>query len=176
MHQPHLELRSIGNAEQQGNTLSGYCAVFDSPTEIRSQHGTFKESIKPGDFTKSLQGNDIVFCLDHDEAKILGRFPGSLKLTQDSKGLRFEQVLGDCPLHLDTKYSVSNQDLKGCSIAWDSCKDKWLNKSTRILEEINLRHLALVVRPAYETTTCDLRSVTYLSDEALYLLLELQKK
>jgi hypothetical protein len=157
--------------------LIGYAAVFNQATEIRSQHGTFQETIQRGAFSQALKDNDIVFCLDHDEAKILGRHPGTLKLVEDDTGLRFEQVLDDTrPIHLDTKHSVRNKDLKGCSIAWSECKDKWTSKTTRVLEEISLRHLALVVRPAYATTNVNLRSITYPSNEVLYLLLSLQEK
>jgi len=80
------ELRATGSDKQP--RIEGYAATFSGIADL----GGFKEKIAPGAFTRTLaDGDEVVFLVDHNPSAILGRLSaGTLRLQQDSKGLRFE--------------------------------------------------------------------------------------
>lgn len=75
-----LEMRSNG---QNGHSLTGYMAVFDS--DSRPLGGGYIEQVAPGAFTRSLQAppnGRQTLVIDHDDARIIGA-------TNDTRGTRF---------------------------------------------------------------------------------------
>src|SRR6185437_15993750 len=92
-----IERRSLAadlRAESQGDEMSlvGYAALFNSESK---NLGAFRERIKPGAFTRSLnEGADVKALVNHDPSQLLGRTKnGTLKLEQDDRGLKFRVVL-----------------------------------------------------------------------------------
>ena len=87
-----LEIRASGTlrAASPGH-LTGYAAVFGSEANL----GDFIEIIRPGAFAKSLEsGMNIRALYHHEGSALLGTTRGgTLKLAEDSKGLRFDLAL-----------------------------------------------------------------------------------
>jgi HK97 family phage prohead protease len=71
--------------------LTGYAAIFNSTSKpIRTSNGSkFYERCAPGCFTRSLKKGNTVALIQHDITKPLATMSaGTLRCTQDSKGLR----------------------------------------------------------------------------------------
>ena len=93
------ERRAALEVRAAGRRLEGYAAVFDSEAPI----GAFRESIRPGAFRAALAtGKDVLALVDHDPARLLGRTgSGTLRLSEDSRGLAFELDVPDTQLGRD---------------------------------------------------------------------------
>lgn len=138
-----------------GRKLEGYAAVFNTETRI----GSFNERIAPGAFTKTLtENNDILALVDHDKGKLLARTAsGSLKLSEDAKGLHFALDLPDTQLGRDIQALAERRDLGGMSFGFLVTDDKW-NGNIRELRSVNLIEISVVQAfPAYTTTEIALR-------------------
>lgn len=171
------EKRSIfGEVSGDGNKLVGYGAVFNSPTRISEGGRDFTEVIKPGAFRSALASNgDVVATYNHNPEKLLGRTAsGTLRLQEDTKGLRFELDLPDTPTGNELRALVARGDIRGASFtfmvrrggeAWDG--------STRTLTDLHLIELGPVTFPAYEATSVGLRSANF---QIMRMLLELRSK
>ena len=139
-----------------GRTLSGYAASYNDPTAI----GGFTERIAPGAFTKSLaSGRDVLALLDHRADVLLGRTrSGSLKLSEDAKGLRFELALPDTAAARDVIALAERGDLGGMSFGFVAIDEAW-DGDTRELREIQLHEISVVQSwPAYQSTSVSLRN------------------
>ena len=151
-----MEKRAF-SVESKGRTLSGYAAVFDSPTMI----GNFQEVIKKGAFTRSLASLDaskIKAIYEHDTSQLLGRLgSNTLRLWEDDKGLRFELDLPNTTLGNDVAELVKRGDLAGCSFGFIVRSENWTDTAREILD-VDLFEITLTSDPAYEATSVDLRS------------------
>jgi hypothetical protein len=86
-----IERRAFTEIRATGRRLEGYAATFGAEARI----GSFVETIAPGAFRASLAG-DVLALMDHDGGKVLGRTKsGTLRLTEDSRGLAFSLDLPD---------------------------------------------------------------------------------
>jgi hypothetical protein len=131
-----------------GNTLSGFGAIFDSPTTIREGGRTFTEIVRPGAFDRSLKdGRDVLVCFNHDANRLLGRTSsGTAKVWADHQGLRFSVELPDHAR--DVKEMFTRGDLQGCSFMFSVRKDRW-DGNTRELLDLDVVECGPVVMPAY---------------------------
>lgn len=98
--------------------LSGYAAVFDVPTSKQNQFpGT--ETIARGAFTEALKApRNVRATVDHSEgtAGLLGTTDaGTLRLSQDDVGLRYEIDLPDTSTGRDLAALVARGDVRGAS-------------------------------------------------------------
>lgn len=156
-----LELRAVTGEKPK---LVGYAAVFDRASR---DLGGFVEYVRPGAFKRSLAaGADVVALVAHDSRMILGRSgAGTLALSEDGKGLRFEIDLPPTTAARDLLVSVERGDVAGASFAFTVPKggDRWtFNKSgpaTRELVDVDLRDVTVTGIPAYPDTTVALRSM-----------------
>lgn len=142
-----IELRAIGD----GMTFEGYAAVFNSQSEDLG----FRELIKPGAFRKSLRGRHRMMLLwNHDASQPLASTRnGSLKLTEDDRGLKVSAQLPDTTLGRDIAELVRTGVIDAMSFGFQVKKDSWsADGQTRTLEEIALHEVSLVSFPAYEGT------------------------
>jgi hypothetical protein len=154
-----MQTRSALNCELRAETvgdklkLTGYAAIFNS----RSQDlGGFTEVIAPGAFKKSLQArNDIKLLWNHDtSAPLASTRAGTLRLIEDSKGLKVEADLAPTTLGKDISILVQRGDVSAFSFGFNVIKDSWSNSGTeRTLEAVRLFEASLVSFPAYEATT-----------------------
>lgn len=137
--------------------LVGYAAVFEQETRISD----FTEVIKPGAFAASLKGRDILALVDHDPARLLARTKsGTLRLEEDSKGLRFELDVPDTTEGRDLLALAERGDLGGMSFGFTVARsgERW-NGKKRELRAVTLHEISVVhAWPAYEGTTVEPRA------------------
>lgn len=140
-----------------GRKLVGYAAVFGQETRISD----FTEVIKPGAFAASLKGRDILALVDHDPARLLARTKsGTLRLDEDSKGLRFELDVPDTTEGRDLLALAERGDLGGMSFGFTVARfgERWDGKK-RELRAVTLHEISVVhAWPAYEGTTVEPRA------------------
>ncbi len=111
------EFVSRAEASAEG-VLSGYAAVFDVPTSKQDQFpGT--ETIARGAFTEALKApGNVRATVDHSTgtAGLLGTTEaGTLRLSQDEVGLRYEIDLPDTSTGRDLAALVARGDVRGAS-------------------------------------------------------------
>lgn len=148
----NLEVR----AENDGKTLIGYAAVWDSPSEFMG----FTEFVKRGAFTKTLNdGADVRLLIDHDGVPLARTKSGTMALEEDERGLRVEAELD--PMNPDAARIMSAMkrgDLSQMSFAFRTIKDNWnSDRTVRELREVQLFDVSVVTFPAYEQTVAELR-------------------
>jgi len=163
-------------AVKDGNktTLVGYAAKYD----VRSEpiYGQFFEVIKRGAFASALEGKDDVRALlDHDASMVLGRTRSkTLRLSDDSVGLKFELDLPDTTVARDLAVSVERGDISQMSFGFRKIRDRWtenvdpttkLTVTTRELLEVELMDVSPVAFPAYLDTEVSVRSLNAFREE-----------
>jgi len=161
--------------------LVGYAAIFDSPTDIR---GLFTEKIVRGAFKSSLD-NDIKALWNHDSSYPVGSTgSGTLKLTEDEYGLRFDLTPINTTAGRDLLESVKSGVVNGMSFGFLVRKDSW-DGNIRSLEDVELFEISACPFPAYKDTTIVARSVEKMlqeksaipeDDSVKIYLLQLRKK
>jgi HK97 family phage prohead protease len=142
-----IELR----AEGDGNTFSGYAALFNSPSEPLP----FTEVIEPGAFKKSLASrNDIKMLWNHDSGSVLASTrSGTLSLVEDERGLRVTATLPNTSLGNDVRELVSKKIVDAMSFGFSVVRDTWSNDGgTRTLKAVRLHEVSVVAWPAYAAT------------------------
>lgn len=150
-----IELRVAGS--KSAPRLVGHAAVWDAPSD---DLGGFTEIVRKGAFTRTLKGNalDPLALVHHRPELVLGRrSAGTLKLTEDDKGLAFEIDLPDTTTARDLAVSVERGDIKGASFAFTvaAAGDKWTMTGERALRElvdIDLYEITITATPAYPDT------------------------
>ena len=137
--------------------LVGYAAVFGQETRISD----FTEVIRPGAFTASLKGRDILALVDHDPSRLLARTKsGTLRLDEDSKGLRFELDLPDTTEGRDLLALAERGDIGGMSFGFTVARsgERWYGKK-RELRAVTLHEISVVhAWPAYQGTSVEPRA------------------
>ena len=147
-----VELRQ----EEEGNTIVGYAAVFNTITQI----GTFREQIAPDAFNRVLtEAPDVVALLNHDKNYTLGRTTSdTLKLSVDEKGLRYELKLGNQSYAKDLYESMKRGDISQSSFAFTIERESW-EEDLRTVEEVKgLYDVSIVTTPAYKEASASLRN------------------
>ena len=139
--------------------FEGYAALFNSWSQ---DLGGFREQIAPGAFTKSLPADDVRALLNHDKNYVLGRNrSGTLVLTEDERGLRFEVSAPDTQWARDLAESVKRGDIDQCSFGFQAVRDDWRTADgidERTLIEVRLFDVSIVTYPAYLDTSANVRS------------------
>lgn len=152
-----MERRSFAEVRTAGRRIEGYAATFNSEARL----GGFVETIAPGAFRGALAG-DVLAMLDHDPGKVLGRTrSGTLRLTEDSKGLAFSLDLPDTQAGRDVLALAERDDLGGMSFGFIVPKggDSWQGER-RTLRTIALKEISVVQAwPAYPDTELALRAL-----------------
>lgn len=154
-----IEYRDAGNGEKRP-TIVGYGAVFNS--ESRNLGG-FIETVHPKAFDDVLSTNpDVLGLYNHDKNKLLARSGnGSLKLTVDAYGLRYEMSLPATRDAEDVATMVKERLVTGSSFAFAVRKnggDVW-STDDRGMKRREIRSISLledvgpVVRPAYDASS-----------------------
>jgi HK97 family phage prohead protease len=163
-----LEIRQEGD----GMTLRGYAAIFNSP----SQPLPFIETIQPGAFRDSLKSrNDVKLLWNHDTSIVLGSTrAGTLRLTEDERGLLVEASLPMTQAGKDAAISISRGDVTAFSFGFrvPAGGDEWASASERVLKRVNVHEVSVgVAFPAYTATdgTANVRSINELSEKILKL-------
>ena len=96
--------------ENSIGSITGYAANYNVETSIAD---LFREVVRPGSFTAAIAGRDDVRCLiNHDANFILGRTKsGTLRLSNDAKGLRYDVTLPNTNCARDLHVSIARGDV-----------------------------------------------------------------
>lgn len=158
-----IEIRQ--DDDDDGPVIAGYAAVFDQESV---DLGGFVEVIRPGAFRDVLaRGDDIVALWNHDVNYVLGRVSnGTLKLEEDSHGLRYEVRPRRGGWIDDLIESIRRRDIQGNSFSFyvSDGGDRWIKRDdgsylreiTRVAE---VQDVGPVTLPAYRQTIVVARSV-----------------
>lgn len=142
-----------------GQTVAGYAAVFNSETDIG---GAFREKIAPGAFSPSLNG-DVRALWNHDTGQVIGRTKaGTLRLNEDDHGLAVEIDLPDTQAGRDLRENMRLGNVDGMSFGFRVTKQEWDETGAiplRTIQEVELFEVSAVTFPAYEDTEIALRSL-----------------
>lgn len=170
-----LEKRIATEVRAEGKKLTGYAAVFGQETRIFD----FREVITAGAFAASLRSNpDILALVDHDAGKVLARTKsGTLRLSEDERGLRFEIDVPDTSIGRDLLALAARSDLGGMSFGFTvpDGGETW-NGDRRELRAVELHEISVVQSfPAYGGTSVQARARQQRSTAARRLaLIELE--
>ena len=154
-----------GEASSDGMSFTGYAAVFDSPSEPLP----FTEVIKGGAFHRSLKSrNEIKLFMNHNTDVVLGSSrAGTLRLSEDSRGLLAEADLPDTTAGRDLSVLMQRGDVNSMSFGFSVPPrgDKWSEDgATRELHQVRLHEVSIVTGfPAYQATTASVRSLDILA-------------
>lgn len=154
-----------GEASSDGMSFTGYAAVFNSPSEPLP----FTEVIREGAFKRSLKSrNEIKLFMNHNTDVVLGSTrAGTLKLTEDSRGLLAQAELPDTSAGRDLSVLMKRGDVSSMSFGFSVPPkgDSWSGDgSTRELHQVRLHEVSIVTGfPAYEATTASVRSLDILA-------------
>lgn len=157
-----LETRQDGT---EGN-ISGYSAVYyrkgDDSTEYHLWDGAV-ERIMSGAFDRAIKEKDDVRGLfNHDPSQILGRTTaGTMKLTSDKIGLRYDIDAGDTTVARDVKEHIRRGDVTGSSFAFKVTNETWRSDGdteVREINEVQMFDSGPVTYPAYEGTSAAVRN------------------
>ena len=152
-----LEIRELDNNEKK---IIGYAAVFGS---LSNDLGNFRELIDPNAFDGRTD-DDVRFLINHDANLILGRtLSGTLSLSIDEKGLRYEATIPDTQAGRDLIVSMNRGDITQSSFAFTVEKDEWSQDNETMIRTIKkvsrLYDVSAVTYPAYEEADVALRSL-----------------
>lgn len=156
---------SVGNIEVRdssgdGMTFAGYAAVFDSPSEPLP----FIETIRPGAFKRSLSsGREVRMFSNHNTDHVLGSTrAGTLRLSEDARGLRVEADLPDTTVGRDLAILMRRGDVHSMSFGFSVPRggdSRSQDGSSRELREVILHEVSVVTGfPAYAATSAAVRS------------------
>jgi uncharacterized protein len=158
-----VDITNLQTRDGTGNepvVISGYAAVFNSKTSIGD---FFEEVIAPGAFARTISENgDIRALFNHNWDHVLGRTKnGTLKVEEDTRGLKFEVELPNTSLARDLAESMRRGDINQCSFGFWATGEAWdysVEPAVRTLNEVELYEISVVSIPAYEDTEVALRS------------------
>lgn len=145
-----LEIRSEG--AKLG--LVGYAAPFD---KLSVDLGGFREVIRRGAFSKTIQADDIRSLWNHNSDHVLARnINKTLRLSEDDNGLKIEIDLPDTQFARDAAESIRRGDVSQMSFAFSTISDRWGKQDgeeQRELLEVKLFEVSPVTFPAYPDTS-----------------------
>ena len=172
MNKNNLEIRNNGIVIERNyddsRHVEGYAVVFESQSEDLG----FFETIERGAITQELVDNSDVFALlNHDDEKVLARSKngvGSLKLTVDDRGLKYEFDAAETQLGNDLLEYLKRGEINTSSFAFaldynDPEAETWERKNGanyRTIHKIAYLHdVSPVWNAAYSATSVSQRSL-----------------
>lgn len=139
----------------------GYAALFNNATDIG---GYFSEVIAPGAFAETLKTADVRALIDHDSGRVIGRSgSGTLRLSEDERGLSVEIDLPDTSDGRDLAVQLERGDISGMSFGFRVTHDEWDETGAmpvRTIHAVELFEVSAVAFPAYPETELAMRSLT----------------
>lgn len=152
-------------AEVRGNILVGHASVFGQMAPMAGGY----EQMAPTAFDRALEDpqTDVRALVNHNPTMVLGRqSAGTLRLSTDKEGLRFEVDLPDTSYANDLKVLLGRGDVTGASFGFipgeDSVGRAPDGKQVRTHTSVaRLLDVSPVTWPAYEGATVALRQITF---------------
>ncbi|WP_333641883.1 HK97 family phage prohead protease [Mesotoga prima] len=160
-----MEIRTIQSEFRVENKegkaqISGYAAVFN---ELSDDLGGFREKIQPGAFSEAIVNDDVRALWNHDSNYVLGRNKaGTLKLSEDERGLHYVVDLPDTQWAKDLSESIKRGDVTQSSFGFIVDSDEWAKQdgeTVRTLTKVTLFDVSPVTYPAYPQTSTSARSI-----------------
>ena len=153
----------------EGMRLTGYASRFNSPSEPLP----FRETVAPGAFTRSLRSkNDVKLLWNHNsDMPLASSRNGSLKLSEDDKGLFVDAILPDTTVGRDARELIQKGIVTGFSFGFSvpANGDQWSSDGNeRTLKSVRLHEVSVGVSfPAYKATegTAQVRSLEDIATE-----------
>lgn len=146
-------------AASEGMSFTGYAIRYNA----KSEPLPFRETIAPGAVTRSLKSrNEIKAFVNHDTNLVLGSTrAGTLRLSEDDRGVPVEIDLPETSYGRDLSVSVKRGDVSGMSFGFSVVKDSWSQDySQRTIHELRLHEVSVVTGfPAYRQTTASVRAI-----------------
>ena len=141
--------------------VAGYAAIFGEETNIA---GMFTETIERGAFKSAIErGDDVVFLINHEGLPLARTRSGTLKLSEDERGLYMETELDpDDPDVRSIVPKMKRGDLDKMSFAFLPTQQSWDENGAipkRTIQDVELFDVAIVTTPAYAGTEIGLRSL-----------------
>jgi HK97 family phage prohead protease len=158
-----------------GQKLTGYAVVYNcqtaGPVAVGGIH--LLERIDPGAFADSLH-NNIPFTFSHkDFAEYGDTRSGSLRLTDDATGIRFEL---DLPPYANVlRQQIESGAIRGMSFGFE-VRDMEVKNNVRHIVKGVLLHISPVYSPAYPQTSVEIvrQAINYELKKKKLLLMEKQ--
>lgn len=154
------EIRSATLTSNKELTLEGIPIVFDKPTQINDQYGSYTEIIRSEAITDEIL-QDVKLLYNHDLNRVpLARSQNTMTLTKDRQGVKMVAILDET--NKDIYGAVKRGDLNGMSFSFTvppggDVYDK--NTNTRIINKIDkIYEVSVVPFPAYPQTSVKARA------------------
>ena len=152
----NVELRVMEVRAADGERrISGYAATFNDVTDL----GYFREQIATGAFDGRTD-DDVRLLINHTGVPLARTTNGTLRLSVDDDGLRYEAELADTQEGRDLYTLIQRGDISQSSFAFSIEDEAWDNKANlrTVLKVGRLYDVSPVTYPAYATTTVSARS------------------
>jgi hypothetical protein len=167
---PQMEERALENGET-AHVISGYAIRFGVESQVLpSWEGNFIEIIDRSAVTPELLAqSDVVLTFNHKQDQLIARSTngkGTLSLTLDNKGLRYEAEVPNVSYARDLFEHIRLGNVRGSSFCF-ACYSPGSVEYTRKADGTRLRTIkkidelydvSAVVTPAYTQTSVEARS------------------
>jgi hypothetical protein len=152
------DIRSVAT-EDGSLKIGGYAATFNQEADGLN----FREVIAPGAFTRTLQSDQPMFLLvnhDFESLPLASTQSGTLRLAEDSVGLRMEATLDPMnPRAAELASALSRGDVDKMSFAFTVADGGDTREGgLRTLTDLDLYEVSVVTMPAYSSTSVGMRS------------------
>lgn len=166
---PAREIRTMAGRIELRQGDKGPCIRMHIPYNSESDDlGGFREVVRPGAFTKTMNEQDIMALWNHDPNWVLGRTGNRMLTLQDGQdGLTGEvQLDPENPMHMSFARSVERRDVTGTSFGFEKKRDNWEGMASdgmplRSLLEARLYDVSPVTFPAYPESSAEKRSSVF---------------
>jgi HK97 family phage prohead protease len=176
--QSSIELRMEGEGEEEKRTVFGYAAKFNSESQnLGDANYQFYEVIEPGAFDGVLN-DDVRALFNHEPDNILARSKdgkGTLRLSVDEIGLRYEFEAPDTQAGRDLMVSLERGDIDQSSFGfsvdkdgqrWEEVRDGDMVIVKRSITKFSrLFDVSPVTYPAYLNSEVSLRNLQEIAEE-----------
>jgi len=145
--------------------LVGHAVLFNS---LSVDLGGFVEKVAPGAFARTLASGKTIFAVHHHnfENVLASTKSGSLKLSEDARGLRFEIAMPETSLGHDIHALVKRGDLSSMSFSFrinGAQGESWRERSDGVIErtllDLDLFEISTVANPAYPSSEVFARAI-----------------
>lgn len=149
--------------------MIGHAAVFNKRAELWPG---FFEEIAPGAFTRAIQSPDIYALWNHNPSDVLGNSgAGTLFLSEDETGLRYEIIPPDTNLGRDLRVLIKRGDVRKSSFGFNVVDEDIQHEGRTVIrkiKDVKLFDVSPVTYPAYKETDVHVRMIAG-ENEHIYL-------
>lgn len=139
-----------------GNRIAGYAALYESWSHpIREMGRTFRERLSQG--ALKPDGNVSLWWMHDNTDPLANTRSGTLSITQDAKGVRFEADLGTTQRAAEIRDLVQRGVVSQMSIGFTVEADTWDGGKSRTVTSARLHEVSLVENAAYPGTYAEVR-------------------